>query len=115
MGEYDSWFISKLSDLMNAVVSNDVTSIQAAYKEVQRGIEYGNSTPGSIQDLLIRMGQGLVGPVIVQYKLERKSVMPQKRVELSELESVLKQKRQDKVVEKMTGSLTSLMDVEDEK
>jgi hypothetical protein len=114
MAEYDSWFFSKLTDLMNAVLKNDYQSIIDAFNEVQRGIEYANNSPGAIQDLLVRMGQGLVGPVIVQYKLEKKDTFPKEKIELDELKTVLKQKRQDKVVNKMTGSLTSLMDVEDE-
>lgn len=115
MGEYDSWFLSKLTDLMNAVVSANQNTIIEAYNEVQRGIEYANTNTGSIQDLLVRMGQGLIGPVIVQYKLEKKSSGKKEHFELSELQSVLKQKQHEKVVDKMTGSLTSLMDHEDEK
>jgi hypothetical protein len=114
MGEYDSWFITKLNDLMNAVILNDNQSIIDAFNEVQRGIEYANNNQGTIQDLLVRMGQGLIGPIIVQYKLEKKDTGPKEKIELDELKTVLKQKRQDKVVNKMTGSLTSLMDVEDE-
>lgn len=114
MGEYNSWFITKLNDLMNAVVLEDRQTIIDAFNEVQRGIEYANNNQGTITDLLLRMGQGLIGPVIVQYRLEKKDSVPKERVELDELKTVLKQKRQDKVVNKMTGSVTSLMDVEDE-
>ena len=114
MGEYDSWFISKLDDLMNAVILNNRDSIIEAFNEVQRGIEYANTTHGSINNLLVRMGHGLIGPIIVEYKLEKKPTQPTQKVELDELKSVLKQKRQEKIVDKMTGSLTSLMDVEED-
>ena len=114
MGEYDSWFLSKLTDLMNAVISTNENTIIEAYNEVQRGIEYANANPGAIQDLLLRMGHGLIGPVIVQYKLEKKSAGRKEHFELNELQSVLRKREQEKVVNKMTGSLTSLMDHEDE-
>lgn len=114
MGEYNSWFVTKLNDLMNAVLLDDKQAVIDASNEVQRGIEYANNNQGTIHDLLLRMGQGLIGPVIVQYRLEKKDIHPRERVELDELKTVLKQKRQDKIVDKMTGSLTSLMDVEDD-
>ncbi|MFW9929634.1 MAG: hypothetical protein ACFFD1_09600, partial [Candidatus Thorarchaeota archaeon] len=101
-------------DLLNAVKNNNQNLIIDAYNEIKRGIEYANNTPGSITDLLVRIGQGMIGPVIVEFRLEKKGDTPKSAPELNELKTFLKQKQQDKVVNKMKGSLSSLKDLEDD-
>jgi hypothetical protein len=112
VADYDAWFSSKIIELVNAALIGDVSQIMSAYNEVERGISYSNSTPGSITDLLVRMALGLVGPIKVTYRLEKK----QERAgaaDMNELKNALEQRKKDKVVSKMSGSLTTLKDYEE--
>lgn len=104
-----------MTKLIQAVINNtDKEGIIAIYNEIQRGIDYANSQPGSINELLVRMALGLIGPVIVDYQLEKKSKRPKlEKEELNELKMLLKKKKEERIVNKMTGSLSSLLDLDE--
>ena len=112
MADYDAWFSSKMIELVNAALIGDVSQIMSAYNEVERGISYSNSTPGSITDLLVRMALGLIGPIKVTYRLEKKQERAS-AADMNELKTALEQRKKDKVVSKMSGSLTTLKDYEE--
>ena len=119
MGEYSAWFVTKLTELLNDVFAQRTREeIELVYNEVERGIEYARTNPGSIEDILVRMGMGMMAPVKITYKLgSSKDLVQQQKInpaELDELKSALSQRKKDQLVNKMTGSLSALKDLTEE-
>ena len=87
--------------------------IKPVIDEIQRGLSYVSSNPNSINPLLVRMAEGLIGPVIRTYKLDS-NVKPQKKddINLDELKDALGQHQKNKIINKMSGSLKSLEEFE---
>ena len=119
MGDYDAWFAAKLTELLNNVFTQRTREeIELAYNEIERGIEYAKNNPGSIEEILIRMAMGMIAPVKVKYKLGSTNILAQQQTidsaELDELKSALSQRKKSQLVNKMTGSLSALKDLESE-
>ncbi len=108
MGDYDNWFYNEVTALINAVLRKDETTILAKVTEVRRGINYADQTPGSINKLLVRIGQGVIGPIIVDYKLDKNVGQTQEQVNVDELKAAIHQHKRDKVVNRLSGSLSAL-------
>ena len=103
-----------MTSLIQAIESQKgIDEIRPIMDEIQRGLSYVSSNPNSINPLLVRMGEGLIGPVIRTYKLDVKDE-PQKRddINLDELKSALGQHQKNKIINKMSGSLKSLEEFE---
>lgn len=113
MGEYDSWFIQIMKEMIDAVDSQDTELIQKKYQELSYGIQYENDNPGNISKILIRMGQGLLGPVIVEYKFSTNQESEKSYADMNELQKAITNRHKNKAVRKMSGSLSSLLDYED--
>ncbi|MHA2362446.1 MAG: hypothetical protein ACXAC7_00715 [Candidatus Hodarchaeales archaeon] len=112
MTDYDNWFANELCAVIQAVESQNRQNILTKVAEVRRGIDYASQTPGSITDILIRMAQGLIGPIIVDYGLDRdkKPKHQEQQVNVDELKAAITQRKKEKVVNKMAGSLSELSD-----
>lgn len=112
---YDNWFATNLANLIKAIeLQQTIPEIQKVVSEIQRGITYASENPGSVNPLLVRMGEGLLGPVLLTYKLDSGTVSDKKSVDIniSELKQALGNREKDKVINKMSGSLKALEDFE---
>lgn len=109
MGQYDSWLTEQVYYLIQAIQSGSSPDQIATYvAEIQRGIYYAGQNPGQIMPLLVRMAEGIIGPVIVDYGLQKKSSSGQEGINVDELKEALGQHKKDKVMRRMSGSLRSL-------
>ena len=110
---YDNWYVSNLKNLIHVVeAQGNVSEIQQVVSEIQRGISYATQNPGSINPLLIKMGEGLLGPVIRRYNLGKPMAYKQSEINIDELKQALGNREKDKVIKKMSGSLKSLEEFE---
>jgi len=113
MADYDNWFYNELTALIQAVLMNDHETIIAKVSEVRRGISYSTQSPGSINELLARIGQGVIGPIIVDYKLDKNTEQKQEQVNVDELKAAITRHKKDKVVNRLSGSLSALEEYDD--
>ena len=110
---YDNWFSSNLTALISAIeAQGNPSEIQPIVEEIQRGIKYVSENPGSINPLLVRMGEGLIGPVIRTYKFGATDNAKKTDINISELKQALGNREKNKVINKMSGSLKALEDFE---
>jgi hypothetical protein len=75
---YTLWMAQELKKLIDQIASGenpDSESFLQQVGEVQRGLEYGRNAPGSINDLLLRMGQNFIDYLRV-YKKQRRRARP---------------------------------------
>ena len=110
---YDNWFASNLKSLITLIeTKKDVNEIKNTFEEIKRGISYASENPGSISPLLVRMAEGLIGPVIRTYNFgsDTSNVKKAEDINIDELKSALGQHQKNKVLNKMSGSLKSLED-----
>lgn len=111
---YDNWFSYQLITLIQAIEGQKgVDEIKPIMDEIHRGLKYASTNPNSISPLLVRMGEGLIGPVLRTYNLEAKTnINKSADINLDELKSAVGQHQKNKVFNKMSGSLKSLEDFE---
>ena len=110
---YDNWFSSNLNSLITTIeAQGNPSEIQPIVLEIQRGIKYASENPGSINPLLVRMGEGLLGPVIRTYKFESDSDQKRADINITELKQALGNREKNKVMNKMSGSLKALEEFE---
>ena len=114
MGDYDNWFYNELTALIQAVLVNDEKIIIDKVAEIRRGVKYNEQAPESINKLLVRIGQGVIGPIIVDYSLDKKELIQKaEQINVDELKAAIHKHKKDKVVNRLSGSLTALEDYED--
>jgi hypothetical protein len=113
---YDNWFSYQLINLINSIEKKQsVEDIKTVIEEIRRGLTYASQNPSSINPLLIRMGEGLMGPVLRTYNLEASTVSKKSEdISIDELKSALGQHQKNKVINKMSGSLSQLTDLEED-
>ena len=110
---YDNWFSYQLINLIQAIESQKgVEELKPIIDEIQRGLQYASANPNSINALLIRMGEGLMGPVLRTYHFDAEKNKKVADINIDELKSALGQHQKNKVMNKMSGSLKSLEDFE---
>lgn len=109
--QYDPWLVSKLKELLDIVlqdkISNMKENIVNYITEIEKGINYGKETPGSMDTTLIAIAEGMLSPLKAVYSSDIKQ---QSSFDVSELQNALEDRRKDKVLKKMSGSLDLLKD-----
>lgn len=112
--QYDEWFVQNLISLIQAIQGQkDINDIKPIMDEIQNGLTYVSSNPNGINPLLVRMAEGLIGPVIRTYKLDSKQEpMKKDDINLDELKNALGEHQKNKIINKMSGSLKSLEEFE---
>ena len=114
MSDYDNWFYNELTALIHAVFVHDQKTIVDKVAEIRRGVQYNDQAPGSINNLLVRIGQGVIGPIIVDYNLDKKELNQKaEQINVDELKAAIHKHKKDKVVNKLSGSLSALEDYKD--
>ncbi len=140
--DYTAWFCQEMKKLLDLIADRshqtNPTSINSQIAEIQRGIDYGINNPGSIDDLLLKLGRNFVDSFQV-YLRQMKSRTPagvppggqatllagvgdsspsnvdtaNQQFSVDELKGALKTRKKEKVVSKMKGSLDLLKDYEE--
>lgn len=114
MGEFDNWFYNELTALIHAVLVNDEKIIIDKVAEIRRGVEYNDQAPQSINKLLVRIGQGVIGPIIIDYNLDKKELNQKtEQINVNELKAAIHKHKKDKVINRLSGSLAALEEYED--
>lgn len=75
---YTLWMAQELKKLIDVIANGanpDSDQFITQLAEVRRGLEYGRKVPGSINDLLLRMGQNFIDYLRV-YKKQQKRARP---------------------------------------
>ncbi len=140
--DYTAWFcqeMKKLLDLIaNRVHQTNPVEINKQVAEIQRGIEYGTNNPGSIDNLLLKLGRNFIDSFQVylrQMKAKSPTGIPpggqatllagvddsplredeatSQQFSVDELKGALKTRKKEKIVKKMKGSLDLLKEYED--
>lgn len=140
--DYTAWFcqeMKKLLDLIaNRVHQTNPVEINKQVAEIQRGIEYGTNNPGSIDNLLLKLGRNFIDSFQVylrQMKARSPTGIPpgghatllagvddsplredeatSQQFSVDELKGALKTRKKEKIVKKMKGSLDLLKEYED--
>ena len=139
--DYTAWFcqeMKKLLDLIaNRVHQTNPAEINDQVAEIQRGVEYGTNNPGSIDNLLLKLGRNFIDSFQV-YLRQMKGRSPagippggqatllagvgdsplkeaettSQQFSVDELKGALKTRKKEKVVKKMKGSLDLLKEYE---
>ncbi len=86
---YDGWFAQELTLLINAVANQDLTTVQKHLTQIERGITYGESTPGQISSILLAIGRRI--KQVVEPLLENQPRIAT-HIPSSELESAIQQR-----------------------
>ena len=111
---YDNWFSYQLIALIQAIENQKgPEEIKPIIEEINRGLRYVSANPNSINSLLVRMGEGLIGPVLRTYHFDKDT--SQKKpddINIDELKIALGKHQKNKVINKLSGSLSQLTDLE---
>ena len=140
--DYTAWFCQEMKKLLDLIADRshqrDPTSVNNQIAEIQRGIDYGTNNPGSIDDLLLKLGRNFIDSFQVylrQMKARSPTGVPpggqatllagvgesplseaettSQQFSVDELKGALKTRKKEKVVRKMKGSLDLLKEYED--
>ncbi len=113
---YDNWFSLQLINLIQAIESQKgPTDIKVIIDEINRGLEYVSANPNSINSLLVRMAEGLIGPVLRTYHFDKEAKnQPASDINIDELKTALGKHQKDKVINKLSGSLSQLSELDDD-
>ena len=139
---YSAWFCQELKKMVDLIANQTyITNPQALNNqimEIQRGVEYGTNNPGSIDDLLFKIGRNLVDSIQV-YLRQMKSRSPagvppggqatilsgagveqpsdfetsDQQFSVDELKGALATRKKEKVESKMKGSLDLLKEYDE--
>lgn len=111
---YDNWFSVQLINLIQAIESQkSADEIKTIISEIQRGLDYSSANQSSINSLLVRMAEGLIGPVLRTYHFDKEQGKQKEDINIDELKNALGQHQKNKVINKMSGSLSSLKSLDD--
>ena len=106
---YDNWFSVQLINLIQAIEGQkNAEDIKGIIKEIQHGLNYASENQSSINSLLVRMAEGLIGPVLRTYHFDKEQQNQKDDINIDELKNALGQHQKNKVINKMSGSLSSL-------
>ncbi|UCG04271.1 MAG: hypothetical protein JSW11_09850 [Candidatus Heimdallarchaeota archaeon] len=139
--DYTAWFCQEMKKLLDLIADRshqtNPTSVDSQIAEIQRGIDYGINNPGSIDDLLLKLGRNFVDSFQVylrQMKARTPTGVPpggqatllagvggtpqtesetSQQFSVDELKGALKSRKKEKVVKKMKGSLDLLKEYEE--
>ena len=111
---YDNWFSYQLIALIQAIENQKgPEEIKPIIEEINRGLSYVSANPNSINSLLVRMGEGLIGPVLRTYHFEKDTLQKKSDdINIDELKMALGKHQKNKVINKLSGSLSQLTDLE---
>lgn len=139
---YSAWFCQELKKMIDLIANQTyVTNPQVLNNqimEIQRGVEYGTNNPGSIDDLLFKLGRNLIDSLQV-YLRQMRSRSPagvppggqatilagaggdqpsdfgtsDQQFSVDELKGALATRKKKKVVSKMKGSLDLLKEYDE--
>ena len=111
---YDNWFSYQLIALIQAIENQKgPEEIKPIIEEINRGLSYVSANPNSINSLLVRMGEGLIGPVLRTYHFEKDTLQKKPDdINIDELKMALGKHQKNKVINKLSGSLSQLTDLE---
>ncbi len=112
---YDNWFSYQLITLIQAIESQkSPDEIRPIIDEINRGLSYVSANPNSINSLLVRMGEGLIGPVLRSYHFDKDTDKKKTDdINIDELKMALGKHQKDKVIDKLSGSLSQLSELDD--
>ncbi|MFX1505280.1 MAG: hypothetical protein ACFFDC_04105 [Promethearchaeota archaeon] len=137
--DYTAWFCQEMKKLLDLIADrshqSNPTSVNNQIAEIQRGIDYGINNPGSIDDLLLKLGRNFIDSYQV-YLRQMKSRTPagvppggqatllagvdsapteptSQQFSVDELKGALKSRKKEKVVSKMKGSLDLLKEYDE--
>ncbi|MFX0123596.1 MAG: hypothetical protein ACFFAE_08125 [Candidatus Hodarchaeota archaeon] len=140
--DYTAWFCQEMKKLLDLIAERshqtNPTSVNSQIAEIQRGIDYGINNPGSIDDLLLKLGRNFIDSFQV-YLRQMKSRTPagvppggqatllagvsstpesesdptSQQFSVDELKGALKTRKKEKVVSKMKGSLDLLKEYDE--
>ena len=140
--DYTAWFCQEMKKLLDLIADRshqtNPISVNTQIAEIQRGIDYGINNPGSIDDLLLKLGRNIIDSFQV-YLRQMKSKTPtgvppggqatllagvsgtpstepehtSQQFSVDELKGALKSRKKEKVVSKMKGSLDLLKDYDE--
>ena len=82
-------------------------SITNIIVEIEKGISYGKQTPGTMDSTLIAIAEGMLVPIKAVYSI---NIKQSSSFDVSELQNALEDRKKDKVLKKMSGSLDLLKD-----
>ena len=140
--DYTAWFCQEMKKLLDLIADRshqtNPISVNNQIAEIQRGIEYGINNPGSIDDLLLKLGRNFVDSFQVylrQMKVRTPTGVPpggqatllagvgntpstesqttSQQFSVDELKGALKSRKKEKVVSKMKGSLDLLKEYDE--
>ena len=109
--QYDPWLAQKLKELIDLILQDKTSDMKVNIinniSEIEKGLNYGKQTPGTMDTTLIAIAEGMLGPIkaIYSHDIKEKSSF-----DVSELQNALEDRRKDKVLKKMSGSLDLLKD-----
>lgn len=130
---YNPWFAEQLKNLIDLIANQSPQDqMNNQISEIQRGVEYGTNNPGSINDLLLKIGRNLIDSLQVYYRQQRQrsptgvppggqatllaTAGPQptdQQFSVDELKGALASRKKEKVVKKMKGSLDLLKEFDE--
>ncbi|MFW9905270.1 MAG: hypothetical protein ACFFFH_13100 [Candidatus Thorarchaeota archaeon] len=139
--DYTAWFCQEMKKLLDLIADRshqrNPISLNTQIAEIQRGIEYGINNPGSIDELLLKLGRNFIDSYQV-YLRQMKSKTPtgvppggqatllagvdspsiesestSQQFSVDELKGALKSRKKEKVVSKMKGSLDLLKEYDE--
>ncbi|UCE14852.1 MAG: hypothetical protein JSV04_06630 [Candidatus Heimdallarchaeota archaeon] len=134
---YNPWFAEQLKNLIELIANQSPQDqMNTQISEIQRGVEYGTNHPGSINDLLLKIGRNLIDSLQVYYRQQRQrsptgvppggqatllagtegelSGAASQQFSVDELKGALASRKKEKVVKKMKGSLDLLKEFDED-
>ena len=141
--DYTSWMGQEVKKIIDLITKNTLQNNPEALKnqiaEIQRGVEYGTTNPGSIDELLLKIARQLVDSLQIYTRQARKTttgIPPggqatilsgggsfepeettktpiQEKFSVDELKGALASRKKDKVEKKLKGSLDLLREYEE--
>ncbi|MFX1282802.1 MAG: hypothetical protein ACFFB5_04070 [Promethearchaeota archaeon] len=141
-GDYTAWFCQEMKKLLDLIANRahqtNPAEVNNQVAEIQRGVEYGTNNPGSIDNLLLKLGRNFIDSFQVylrQMKARSPTGIPpggqatllagvgdspisdagttSQQFSVDELKGALKSRKKEKIVKKMKGSLDLLKEYED--
>ncbi|MFX0013814.1 MAG: hypothetical protein ACFFB2_03540 [Promethearchaeota archaeon] len=132
--DYTAWFNQEIKKLLDLIANRtNPQELTNQINEIRRGVEYGTNNPGSIDDLLLKVGRNFIDSLQVyirQMKPKSRDIPlggqatflagmggdqkhSDEQFSVDELKGALASRKKEKVVKKMKGSLDLLKEYED--
>ncbi|MHA2244688.1 MAG: hypothetical protein ACXADY_06930 [Candidatus Hodarchaeales archaeon] len=140
--DYTAWFCNEMKKLIDLIANQtyriNPQELNVQIQEIQRGVEYGNTNPGAIDQLLLKMGRNIVDSLQVYARQMRPKTptgippggkatvfsglgevppsggeVQSQNFSVDELKGALASRKKKKVVGKMKGSLDLLKEYDE--